>query len=67
MGRHRRSKTSQGNTVEQYSTPVPLPLHQTQSGGPEDDLGVPGTTEFLAPCQRERFRQKRSSLSINFF
>ncbi|KAJ1092278.1 hypothetical protein NDU88_005389 [Pleurodeles waltl] len=60
MGRHRQSVASQGNTTEQYTTPMPLPQRQMQSGGPEDALGVPGTTgetsqaELLAAIQGSR-------------
>ncbi|KAJ1185038.1 hypothetical protein NDU88_001834 [Pleurodeles waltl] len=61
MGLHRQSTTSQGNTIEQYTTPVPLPQCQTQPGGPEVVLGAPGTTgelfcgwNFLQLCRCSR-------------
>ncbi|KAJ1213199.1 hypothetical protein NDU88_000838 [Pleurodeles waltl] len=39
MGRHRQTAVSQGNTVEQYTTPAPLPQCQARMGGPRDDVG----------------------------
>ncbi|KAJ1208244.1 hypothetical protein NDU88_003630 [Pleurodeles waltl] len=45
MGRHRQTETPQGNTMEQYTTPVPLPQCQTCLGGTGDGLSVPANTE----------------------
>ncbi|KAJ1103211.1 hypothetical protein NDU88_000638 [Pleurodeles waltl] len=45
MGRHWQAATSQGNTMEQLTTPLPLPQHQTQLGGPGDVLSMPVTAE----------------------
>ncbi|KAJ1209477.1 hypothetical protein NDU88_004855 [Pleurodeles waltl] len=49
-----------GNTIEQYTTLVPLPQRQAQSVGSENALGVPGTivepsrVELLAAIQGSR-------------
>ncbi|KAJ1109652.1 hypothetical protein NDU88_007012 [Pleurodeles waltl] len=57
MGLHRQSTTSQGNTIEQYTMPVPLPQRQTRSGGDKVVLGELGTAgepswvELLAAIQ----------------
>ncbi|KAJ1129720.1 hypothetical protein NDU88_008086 [Pleurodeles waltl] len=45
MGRHRQTTPSQGNTMEQYTTPTPLPQHQTRMGGSAEALVVPATAE----------------------
>ncbi|KAJ1196930.1 hypothetical protein NDU88_000793 [Pleurodeles waltl] len=45
MGRHRQAATLQGNTMEQYTTPVPLPQCQTCSGESGDVLSMPVTAE----------------------
>ncbi|KAJ1091524.1 hypothetical protein NDU88_004644 [Pleurodeles waltl] len=73
MGRHRLMTTSQGNTIDQYPTPVPLLQCQTQSGGPKDVLGVPGSTgeplraELLAAIQgsREALEGKIETVEVN--
>ncbi|KAJ1117097.1 hypothetical protein NDU88_005297 [Pleurodeles waltl] len=60
MGRHRQTVASQGNTIEQYTTPVPLSQCQTRLGGPGDVLGMPATAkepsqaEVLAAIQGSR-------------
>ncbi|KAJ1181159.1 hypothetical protein NDU88_006369 [Pleurodeles waltl] len=45
MGRHRQATASQGNTMEQYTTPTPLHQCQTHIGGPGEVLGTPATAE----------------------
>ncbi|KAJ1192119.1 hypothetical protein NDU88_001431 [Pleurodeles waltl] len=60
MGRHQQSAALQGNTTEQYTTPVPLLQRKTRSEGPEDAQSAPGTTgepsraELLATIQGSR-------------
>ncbi|KAJ1131885.1 hypothetical protein NDU88_010216 [Pleurodeles waltl] len=36
---------SQGNTMEQYTTPAPLPQRQTRVGGSGDDLSMPAAIQ----------------------
>ncbi|KAJ1209440.1 hypothetical protein NDU88_004818 [Pleurodeles waltl] len=43
MGRHRQSVPSQGNTMEQYTTPILLPQRQTRMGGLGEALEAPAT------------------------
>ncbi|KAJ1140747.1 hypothetical protein NDU88_007085 [Pleurodeles waltl] len=40
MGWHKWTESSQGNTMEQYTTLVPLPQHQSSLEGSGDDLSV---------------------------
>ncbi|KAJ1180849.1 hypothetical protein NDU88_006064 [Pleurodeles waltl] len=60
MGRHRRTDVSQGNTMEQYNTPVPLPQrHVCLEGGDEGQTGMttieePSRVEILAAIQGSR-------------
>ncbi|KAJ1190878.1 hypothetical protein NDU88_000197 [Pleurodeles waltl] len=57
MGRHQRTVTSQGNTMEQYTTLVALLQCKTRLGGPGDVLGALATAkeplraEILAAIQ----------------
>ncbi|KAJ1171691.1 hypothetical protein NDU88_003549 [Pleurodeles waltl] len=50
-GQHRQLATSQGNTMEQNTTLVPLPQHQTRVGGPGDVLGASVTVEEPSPAE----------------
>ncbi|KAJ1203382.1 hypothetical protein NDU88_007169 [Pleurodeles waltl] len=52
MGRHRQTAALQGNTMEEYPTPVPLPQRQTRFGRPKGVLGTPVSVE--EPSQAER-------------
>ncbi|KAJ1119490.1 hypothetical protein NDU88_007675 [Pleurodeles waltl] len=60
MGRHKQTDTSQGNTMELYSTPVPLPQSPDRSEVSGDDMTVPmnpeepSRAELLAPIQGSR-------------
>ncbi|KAJ1084842.1 hypothetical protein NDU88_004988 [Pleurodeles waltl] len=45
MGWHKRTDASQGNTMEQYTTPVPLPKRPTRSAGSGDDMRPPANPE----------------------
>ncbi|KAJ1169789.1 hypothetical protein NDU88_001680 [Pleurodeles waltl] len=60
MGRHKRTDPSQGNTMEQYTTPVPLPQRPARSDGSGDSVRVPATSdepscaELLAAIQASR-------------
>ncbi|KAJ1145388.1 hypothetical protein NDU88_011675 [Pleurodeles waltl] len=60
MGRHRLTEASQGNTMEQYTTPVPLLQRQTRLGVAGDGLSVamnteePSQAEILAAIQGSR-------------
>ncbi|KAJ1204672.1 hypothetical protein NDU88_000112 [Pleurodeles waltl] len=60
MGRHKRIDPSQGNTMEQYTTQVPLPKRSARSDGSGDGVRVPVTSdehshaEFLAAIQGSR-------------
>ncbi|KAJ1082187.1 hypothetical protein NDU88_002355 [Pleurodeles waltl] len=46
MGWHERTDTSQGNTMEQYSTPVPLPQCPARSDESGDNMRVPANPEL---------------------
>ncbi|KAJ1205303.1 hypothetical protein NDU88_000738 [Pleurodeles waltl] len=71
IGWHRQSTTSQQNTIEQYTTSVPLPQLQVRSGGPEDVLGVPETTgepsraELLGPIQGSGGKIETVAVEVN--
>ncbi|KAJ1191839.1 hypothetical protein NDU88_001154 [Pleurodeles waltl] len=60
MGQHKQIDTSQGNTMEQYTTPVPLPQHPARSQGSRDDTKpsanpeAPSRAELLAAVQGSR-------------
>ncbi|KAJ1123013.1 hypothetical protein NDU88_001486 [Pleurodeles waltl] len=60
MGRHRQSTPSQGNTMEEYTTPTLLPQRQTRTGGSGEALeepttaGEPTRAELLAAIQGAR-------------
>ncbi|KAJ1218256.1 hypothetical protein NDU88_005839 [Pleurodeles waltl] len=41
MGHHKRMVASQGNTMEQYATPVTLPQCVARLGVSGDDVGTP--------------------------
>ncbi|KAJ1119156.1 hypothetical protein NDU88_007342 [Pleurodeles waltl] len=45
MGWHKRNDKSQGNTMEQYTTPVPLPQRLALSEGSGDNIRVPANPE----------------------
>ncbi|KAJ1177080.1 hypothetical protein NDU88_002344 [Pleurodeles waltl] len=45
MGQNWQEETLQGNTMEQYTTPAPLPHRQPRLGGSGDGLSTPVTTE----------------------
>ncbi|KAJ1126245.1 hypothetical protein NDU88_004653 [Pleurodeles waltl] len=45
MGQHWGKDASQGNTMEQYTTPVPLPQRPARSEGSGDDMRVPANPE----------------------
>ncbi|KAJ1092734.1 hypothetical protein NDU88_005844 [Pleurodeles waltl] len=45
MGWHKRTDASQGNTMEQYTTPVPLPQRPARSEGSGDDTRPPVNPE----------------------
>ncbi|KAJ1154192.1 hypothetical protein NDU88_006946 [Pleurodeles waltl] len=47
MGRHKRTDASQGNTMEQYTTPVILPQRVARLGVSGDAVGTPLNTEEL--------------------
>ncbi|KAJ1213204.1 hypothetical protein NDU88_000843 [Pleurodeles waltl] len=51
MGRHRRTDVLQGNTMEQYTTPVPPPQCTVWLGGADD--GQSGMTTAEEPSQAE--------------
>ncbi|KAJ1201622.1 hypothetical protein NDU88_005428 [Pleurodeles waltl] len=51
MGRHKRTDTSQGNTMEQYTTPVPLPQRLAKSEVSGDDIRVPMNPEELSRAE----------------
>ncbi|KAJ1165871.1 hypothetical protein NDU88_006288 [Pleurodeles waltl] len=67
----RQTTVSQGNTIETYTTPSPLP-HQTRVGGPGDELGTPAAVEeplraeLLAAIQglREALERKLDSVAV---
>ncbi|KAJ1100110.1 hypothetical protein NDU88_005199 [Pleurodeles waltl] len=48
MGRHKRMDPSQGNTMEQYTNPVPLPQRPAQADGSRDGVRVPVTSDELS-------------------
>ncbi|KAJ1198395.1 hypothetical protein NDU88_002236 [Pleurodeles waltl] len=60
MGRHKWTDTSQGNTMEQYTTLVPLPQRPARSEGSGDAMRVPvnpeepSHAELLAATQGSR-------------
>ncbi|KAJ1110345.1 hypothetical protein NDU88_007698 [Pleurodeles waltl] len=60
MGRHKGIALLQGNTMEQYTTPVPLPQRLTRSEGCGDNVRVltnseePSRAELLAAIQGSR-------------
>ncbi|KAJ1207086.1 hypothetical protein NDU88_002478 [Pleurodeles waltl] len=60
MGRHRRAEASQGNTMEQYSTPVALPQRLARSevsgevANVASSAGEPSRAELLAAIQGSR-------------
>ncbi|KAJ1107423.1 hypothetical protein NDU88_004813 [Pleurodeles waltl] len=60
MGRHKQTDASQGNTMEQYTTPVPLPQGLDHLDGSGDSVRVPATSdepshaELLAAIQGSR-------------
>ncbi|KAJ1169810.1 hypothetical protein NDU88_001700 [Pleurodeles waltl] len=51
MGRHRRTNVAQGNTMEQYNTPVPLPQRTVRLGGADEELSQ---AKILAAIQGSR-------------
>ncbi|KAJ1213559.1 hypothetical protein NDU88_001193 [Pleurodeles waltl] len=57
MGRYQRTNASQGNTMEQYTPPVPLPQPNANPRGSEDSESVattaedPSRSEILAAIQ----------------
>ncbi|KAJ1127016.1 hypothetical protein NDU88_005422 [Pleurodeles waltl] len=51
MGRHRQTNVSQGNTMEQYTTVVPLPQRAARLGG--TDAGQSGITPAEEPSRAE--------------
>ncbi|KAJ1140705.1 hypothetical protein NDU88_007050 [Pleurodeles waltl] len=60
MGRHKRTDPSQGNTMEQYTIPVPLPQNPARSEWSRDAMRVPldpeeaSHAELLAAIQGSR-------------
>ncbi|KAJ1161690.1 hypothetical protein NDU88_002172 [Pleurodeles waltl] len=60
MERHKRTDASQGNTMEQYITPVPLPQRPSRSEVIGEDMRVlmnpeePSHAELLAAIQGSR-------------
>ncbi|KAJ1177220.1 hypothetical protein NDU88_002481 [Pleurodeles waltl] len=60
MGRHLRTDASQGNTMEQYATPMALPQRVDRLGVSGDDVGTPlniekpSHVELLAAIQGSR-------------
>ncbi|KAJ1096876.1 hypothetical protein NDU88_002007 [Pleurodeles waltl] len=60
MGLHKWTDASQGNTMEQYTTPVPLPQRTARSEVSGDDMRVPlnpkkpSRAELLAAIQGSR-------------
>ncbi|KAJ1117215.1 hypothetical protein NDU88_005415 [Pleurodeles waltl] len=60
MGRHKRTDASQGNTMEQYTTLVPLPQCPVRSVGSGDGFSVaanpeePSLVELIAAIQGSR-------------
>ncbi|KAJ1107017.1 hypothetical protein NDU88_004414 [Pleurodeles waltl] len=60
MGRHKQTDLLQGNTMEQYTTPVPLPKRPARMDGSGDSVRVPATSdepshaELLAAIQGSR-------------
>ncbi|KAJ1194250.1 hypothetical protein NDU88_003539 [Pleurodeles waltl] len=60
MGGHKRTDASRGNTMEQYTTPVPLPQRMVRSEVSGDNMRVPmnpeepSRTELLAPILGSR-------------
>ncbi|KAJ1082972.1 hypothetical protein NDU88_003133 [Pleurodeles waltl] len=73
MGRHRQAAMLQGNTMEQYTTPVPLPQRQTRSRVTGDVLSMPVTAEepsraeLLAAIQGSRLvlEEKIETVAVN--
>ncbi|KAJ1083909.1 hypothetical protein NDU88_004064 [Pleurodeles waltl] len=59
MGRHRQTVASQGNTMEQYTTPASLSQRQIRLGGPEDGLSTLVTGE--EPLRAEIFASIQGS------
>ncbi|KAJ1165779.1 hypothetical protein NDU88_006196 [Pleurodeles waltl] len=45
MGRHKRTDISKGNTMEQYTTPLPLPHRPARSDENVDNMRVPVNPE----------------------
>ncbi|KAJ1109481.1 hypothetical protein NDU88_006841 [Pleurodeles waltl] len=60
MGHHKQTDASQGNTMEQYTTPVPLPQCVARLGVSGDDMRAPlnpeepSRAELLAAIQGSR-------------
>ncbi|KAJ1119544.1 hypothetical protein NDU88_007729 [Pleurodeles waltl] len=60
MGRHKLTDASQGNTMEQFTTPVPLPQSPVRSERSRDDMRAPANpeepshVELLAAIQGSR-------------
>ncbi|KAJ1176870.1 hypothetical protein NDU88_002137 [Pleurodeles waltl] len=51
MGQHKRMDPSQGNTMEQFTAPVPLPQHPARSDSSGDGVRVPANSD--EPSHRE--------------
>ncbi|KAJ1092827.1 hypothetical protein NDU88_005937 [Pleurodeles waltl] len=45
MGQHKQTDTSQGNTMDQYTAPVPLPQRPARSDEYGDNMRVPANPE----------------------